>query len=557
MPNRQKTQQDEMLAIEVSSRARQQAALAELSQRALAGGELSNLFDDAVGLVAETLQVRFCELLELLPGGGEFLLRAGVGWKAGEVGAARISAGRDSQAGYTLLTNRRVVVDDLRTDTPFTPSALLREHGAISGATVLIPGKESPFGVLGAHSGRLRPFTQDDINFLQAVANVLAGAIRRHLTEQALRRSESYFRSLLESAPDAMAIVNQLGIVTLVNAQVEKLFGYERDELVGQRVETLIPERYRERHHGHRQQFGGDPRLRPMGMGLELYGRRKDGSEFPVEISLSPLKTDDATFVTAAIRDISERKRAEAEITKLNAELQEALRRSEKLAATGRLAATIAHEINNPLESLTNLLYLIDGHEGLPGPVHDLVKTAGKELQRITAITKQTLAPHRESKHPVTLKLAELVDDVLSIFKPRLDLQNVELVKRIESSGDVTVYPGELRQVMTNLVANAIDAMPERGGRLEVAVLSRDSNVVIEVNDSGTGIAEEHLAKLFSPFFTTKGDKGTGVGLWVSKGIVERLGGKLKVSSSTQPGFSGTRFIIELPLARRADLRSA
>jgi PAS domain S-box-containing protein len=366
----------------------------------------------------------------------------------------------------------------------------------------------------------------------------------RDMTEP--KKAEQKFKSLLESAPDAIVIVDTAGRITLVNSQTERVFGYPRSELLGQRVESLIPERYRGQHLQDRTKYALNPCIRPMGLGLELFGLRKDGTEFPVEISLSPLKTDQGTYVIGGIRDVTERKKAESQIRKLNRELEEALTKSEKLASTGRMATALAHEINSPLDSLVNVLYLLRSSANLSDRDKQLLGLAQVEVQRITTITRQTLAPHREVRSPVVTNVTELLDDVCSMFRQRMEATGIGVVRDFRSDGRVLVYPGEIRQVFTNLIANAIDAMP-KGGRLQLQVSSQRSGVEINIVDSGCGIDREHFDKVFEPFFTTKGEKGTGVGLWVTKRIIEQLGGTIDVSGTTEAGQSGTKFRITLP----------
>lgn len=211
---------------ELKMRARQQEVVAELGQRALQGTELPIMMDLSAQVVAATLGVEYCEVLKLLPGGKQLLLVAGVGWKEGLVGNARVSAGVESQGGYTLLASEPIIVEDLQTETRFTGSPLLKDHGAVSGISVIIHGHEQAFGVLGAHTIRYRAFTRDDIHFLQSVANVLGSAIERARSEEVLQLSRDQLEIILEGVADGITVQDKRGNLVYANRAAARLMGY-------------------------------------------------------------------------------------------------------------------------------------------------------------------------------------------------------------------------------------------------------------------------------------------------------------------------------------------
>ena len=233
------------------------------------------------------------------------------------------------------------------------------------------------------------------------------------------------------------------------------------------------------------------------------------------------------------------------------------MREVQKLAIIGRLSGSIAHEINNPLESITNLLYLMSVNAHLPAELRPYLDLAQQELGRVAQISKQTLSFYRESQEPVRVQLSSLLEEVLVLYGRRLSEKNIVVDQRFESEEPVLLYPGEMRQVFANLMANAIEAT-EPGGRIAVRIHlgSRWSHrearpvqgVRVLVADSGCGIAGHVAARLGRPFYTTKGERGTGLGLWVSKDIVERYHGEMQLRSSTAPDRHGTTFSIFLPL---------
>jgi PAS domain S-box-containing protein len=270
---------------------------------------------------------------------------------------------------------------------------------------------------------------------------------------------------------------------------------------------------------------------------------RPSGEIITFDFSLSPVRNakGEVVFLVPEGRDINELKRAEA-----------ALLRSEKLAAVGRLASSIAHEINNPLESVVNLIYLARQHAKLPEVQHYL-DTADQEIRRVSIIANQTLRFHKQPSNPQAISCRALYSTVLSIYEGRLKNSNIAVEMRLRTEQPVVCFEGDIRQVLNNLVSNAIDAMPSGGrllvrGREGTSWSSGRKGIVLTVADTGDGMSPQVLPNIFDAFFTTKGIGGTGLGLWVSQEIVTRHNGTLKVRSSQREARSGTAFALFLPV---------
>ncbi|MFB3813301.1 MAG: sensor histidine kinase [Terriglobales bacterium] len=244
-----------------------------------------------------------------------------------------------------------------------------------------------------------------------------------------------------------------------------------------------------------------------------------------------------------------ERELQECEYRRERKRTEEALRSAEKLASLGRLAASIAHEVNNPLEAVTNLLYLM-GQCQMDQTARDYLSTAEQELDRVSEIVRQALAFSRVSTEKATASVAQMIEEVLRLYAPRIQAGNVQVAKDVDA--DATV-PAELRQVFSNLIINAVDAVP-KGGRVRLHTWrchdlhSGRPGIRLVVADDGIGIPPDHRPDIFKPFFTTKTNKGNGLGLWISREIVQKHGGSIRVRSSVRPGRSGTVFSVFMPL---------
>ena len=355
---------------------------------------------------------------------------------------------------------------------------------------------------------------------------------RKRLEDEVRQRAE-----LLELASEAIIVRDPAGYILFWNAGAEAVYGFRRDEAVGRKMhellQTTFPVPYSEIAAA----------LLDSGCWAgNLEQKNKDGHEITVACRKSFNKELGA--ILEINRDISDQLRAE-----------DALRAAEKLAAMGRVAGIIAHEINNPLEAITNAFFLLKDHPSLDDEARSLANLAEQELSRVSHITKQTLGFYRESKQPIMVSVSELLDDVVDLQSRKLQVAHIAVERKYLVPGVIQGFPVELRQVFLNVIGNAVQAMSS-GGKLRLHVHNATDwngnrqGVSIAIVDTGVGIEPEHAKRLFQPFFSTKDAKGTGLGLWISQGIVQKYEGKIRFRTLKRNGGAVTCFKIFLPSAQ-------
>ncbi len=387
---------------------------------------------------------------------------------------------------------------------------------------------------------------------LPAIERELADAERRRerlRTEAELRLAQQRFSATFNQAAVGMAHTAVGGRFLLVNQRLAEMLDVPVHQLVSLRLEDfLLP-----------SEQGLDAALlhelvsgTRTGYRVERTLLRSDGATFPAQLTVSQLRHGDAgtseTSLLWVVEDISARKAAERE----TADLMTRLINSERLAAAGRMANTLAHEINNPLEALTNIFYLLQLHE-LPPQAQELIAVAARELDRVGHITRSTLSFYRKIPGR-TLNLKSLLEEVVQLFSSRASQHNIEIQARYREGLSEAHFDPSLRQVFANLVGNALEAMEGTGGCIAVRARVCGPSAFVTVSDSGHGIEQANLRSIFEPFFTTKGERGTGLGLWVTRGIVEEQGGTLMLRTATSGRYRGTTIRITLPIPQGNDV---
>ncbi len=365
---------------------------------------------------------------------------------------------------------------------------------------------------------------------------------RRERDAAALRQSEEWFRVTLSSIGDGVIATDDQGRVSFLNPVAERLTGTSLAQAKGMKISEVFP---------IFSEVTNKPAENPVDKVLALGSvvalanhtvlQHRAGHLLPIEDTAAPIRNDSGRLIGVVLvfHDASRERN-----------LQEVLRRTEKLAAAARLAATVSHEINNPLEAIGNLIFLAKNNPDAPDKVTEQLQLAEQELARVSHITRQTLGFYRESASPTAVHMPTLIESVLTLYSNKLQIKQIKVHLALEDCPAITGLAGEIQQLVSNIISNAIDAAPV-SGTLKIDAspvkLADGKSIQLKVQDDGPGIAPENMDRIFEPFFTTKKDVGTGLGLWVCKEIAQRHGGSVRVQSNYGNGTNGAIFTVLLP----------
>jgi PAS domain S-box-containing protein len=501
--------------------ARQQQALATLGQAALTSADVDTLLAEASRRLADTLGADLVAAYELQPDGQSLVLRAGVGWRAGCVGHATVGTSTNSPAGFAILAGEPVVIDDWGRERRFAMPPLLREHAVVSGVVAPIPGQARPYGVFAVHTLKLREFSVDEVLFVRAVANVLAAALRHEQSVRALRDGEARLRALVDSAVEGIITIDDRANVESINPAACRLFGYESRDVVGRNVKMLMPEPYHGRHDGYMEAYLRTGQARIIGIGREVVGKRKDGSTFPLYLSVSEFYVSGRRMFTGVVRDISDRRRLEREVLEVGSQEQR----------------RIGQDLHDGLcQHLTGVAFALEVLGNKLG-ARAAPETPG--IRKIAELVDQAISQARElarGLQPVMLEAVGLVAALTELS------EKVEGLFRISClfvcDGPVLVHDNAVATHLYRITQEAISNAVKHGKAKTVVIdLAADRGELrLKITDDGVGLGN------------APGD-GKGIGLQTMEYRARLIGGTFDVL----PGESGgTTVVCTVPLISEA-----
>ena len=513
-----------LLTHEASQVAKFQSVLARIGTLAVSDAPAQELMNEAVRHTALALEVELCKILIAQDDDDHLVVVAGIGFEEELIGKLTIEGGTHSQAGFAIRERVPVIVRDLQNETRFTPSKLLTEHGGIAGMCVPMLVEDRVYGVMTAHSKYVRGFTEKEQEFLCTVANTVATVLERRRRADTQR---DFYHRLFMSAQDGIMLTDTAGRILEWNPALERMTGWTSNEALGESPAILKSGKHGPEFYDRLWQAisSGHP------FAGRFVNRRKDGSEFLVWESVNPVKDHDGTtqYYMAILTDLSERE-----------QMLEALRHAEQVKLVGQLAGGILHEIRNPLIGLGSLATHLAEQGELPQAARDRCRLIAREAARIDDLLESHLGQLRPRPFDLqSCDLPSLIDDTLILLRANLTKQRVFVKKTIAPDLPmVDASRAHLQQVCLNIAMNAIDAMPG-GGHLTIE-LRRETRqtpgILLTFSDSGKGIPDDDLQRIFEPFFTNGKAKGVGLGLTITHDIIERHSGQLMISSPPDKG---------------------
>jgi PAS domain S-box-containing protein len=571
--DRTKAQLIQQAETNLQTRLQQQAAVVRLGHLALQPNNLSLLTSEIVRAIADNLQVKYSQILQPMPNSKEMLFQAGVGWQQ-ELAGQTLSLEDNSPIDYVFKTNRPQSIEDLSQENRFQADLFLQTHAIVSALIVPIAKQEECYGILAAYSEQRRKFDREDLHFLQAIANLLSGAIASQkqadllkntkedlefrLAEQTielikvneqlqleLKQSQQIqaelelfqgrFAGIFNTAEDAIISVDSQQCITLFNQGAEKIFGYAANDILGKPLDLLIPVSAIEAHRQHVANFSNTQQhAKLMGERGEICGRRRDGEEFPAEASISKIKLGEETIFTVILRDISDRKEMER--------------------MKDEFISIVSHEIRTPLTSIYGALVMLkSGLLNNESQQQRMLKIATESTDRLVRLINDILDIERIALGKVKMQkkvcyLADLIDEAVNIVQILAEQAHISLSITC-SELQLRVDPDRIIQTLTNLLSNAIKFSPANSTicvRAEVI----DDQVLLQVEDRGRGIPENKLNTIFERFqqidsSDSRDRDGTGLGLAICRSIIHQHGGRIWVESVLGQGSS---FYFTLPL---------